>query len=260
MNKPGGLFSIGKLSKLTGASLRSLRYYEKLGLLTPAHVDPETGYRSYTFDQSYQVAMIMFCVELDIPLKELPRFSDEDDIIDIRGFLDYGKTIAMEKLMKIKHGLRLIRGLEQRIHLFEQYPFQQVYSREVPAMHVLAKPCGPSLKDIDMLAVFTPFVDIYDASESWDDGFFCEDTPGGKTYYAFVEVPRHMANHTLPAGKYLCRQSDRAQIENVRQLFKNQLADQTLLLAVETEITFGKHRLDKPQYEVRVLYEPYIDN
>ena len=253
INKPTGLFPIGKLSKLTGASLRSLRYYEKLGLLTPAYTDPETGYRSYTFDQSYQVAMIMFCIELDIPLKELPKFSDENDMVDFRSFLDYGKTIAMEKLMKIKHGLLLIRGLEQRIHLFEQYPFQQVYTREVPAMHVLAKPCGPSFKNIDMVELFTSFVDLYDASESWDDGFFCEYTPEGKAYYAFVEVPQHMANRTLPASLYLCRQSDKAQIENVRQLFETQLTDKASFMVVETEILFAKQQVDKHLYEVRVL-------
>ena len=253
INKPTGLFPIGKLSKLTGASLRSLRYYEKLGLLTPAYTDPETGYRSYTFDQSYQVAMIMFCIELDIPLKELPKFSDENDMVDFRSFLDYGKTIAMEKLMKIKHGLRLIRGLEQRIRLFEQYPFQQVYTRQVPAMQVLVRPCGPSLANVDMVELFTSFVDVYDTTESWDDGFFCEHTPQGQAYYAFVEAPQHMANHVLPAGAYLCRQSDAPQIENVRQLFAEQLADNESFIVVETEILFAKQQVDKHLYEVRVL-------
>ena len=39
------LFSIGKLSKLTGVHIQSLRYYESLGLLRPAFVDPDSGYR-----------------------------------------------------------------------------------------------------------------------------------------------------------------------------------------------------------------------
>ena len=38
------LFSIGKLSTLTGVHIQSLRYYEELGILKPAYVDPQSGY------------------------------------------------------------------------------------------------------------------------------------------------------------------------------------------------------------------------
>ncbi len=43
------LFSIGKLSKLTGVHVQSLRYYETIGILKPAYIDPESHYRYYTF-------------------------------------------------------------------------------------------------------------------------------------------------------------------------------------------------------------------
>ena len=39
------LFSIGKLSKLTGVHVQSLRYYETIGILKPAYIDPESNYR-----------------------------------------------------------------------------------------------------------------------------------------------------------------------------------------------------------------------
>jgi len=35
-----GLLSIGEVSRITGASVRSLRYYEKINILKPAHTDP----------------------------------------------------------------------------------------------------------------------------------------------------------------------------------------------------------------------------
>ncbi len=43
------LFSIGKLAKLTGVHIQSLRYYETIGILRPAMIDPDSGYRYYTF-------------------------------------------------------------------------------------------------------------------------------------------------------------------------------------------------------------------
>lgn len=42
------LLTIGNLSKQTGVHIKSLRYYEQLGILRPAHTDPDTGYRYYT--------------------------------------------------------------------------------------------------------------------------------------------------------------------------------------------------------------------
>ena len=37
------LLSIGEVSRMKGVSPKSLRYYEQLGILTPAHVDPQSG-------------------------------------------------------------------------------------------------------------------------------------------------------------------------------------------------------------------------
>ena len=43
--------SIGRFSRLTGLTVKALRHYDELGLLRPAAVDPETGYRSYSSAQ-----------------------------------------------------------------------------------------------------------------------------------------------------------------------------------------------------------------
>ena len=45
------LLSIGRFSRLSGLSVHALRHYDELGLLRPAEVDPETGYRRYASDQ-----------------------------------------------------------------------------------------------------------------------------------------------------------------------------------------------------------------
>ena len=45
------MFRIGEFSKLTKTTIKSLRYYDKVGLLKPAFVDPDTAYRYYTEEQ-----------------------------------------------------------------------------------------------------------------------------------------------------------------------------------------------------------------
>ena len=45
--------SIGKVSKMKNVSIKSLRYYDKIGILKPAFVNAETNYRYYTEEQLY---------------------------------------------------------------------------------------------------------------------------------------------------------------------------------------------------------------
>ena len=39
------LFQIGEVAKMYHLSVGTLRHYERVGLLAPEHVDPDTGYR-----------------------------------------------------------------------------------------------------------------------------------------------------------------------------------------------------------------------
>src|SRR3979409_1774042 len=45
------LMSIGRFARLTGLTGKALRHYDEVGLLRPAEVDAETGYRSYGAEQ-----------------------------------------------------------------------------------------------------------------------------------------------------------------------------------------------------------------
>jgi DNA-binding transcriptional MerR regulator len=62
------LFTIGRFSRLVRLSVRSLRRYDALGLLRPAHVDPATGYRRYTLEQVRDAEAIRLLRELGVPL------------------------------------------------------------------------------------------------------------------------------------------------------------------------------------------------
>jgi len=82
MKKRAKLFSIGEISKHTGASIRSLRYYEELKILKPAYIDPDSDYRYYSYNQINLIGIIMYCVDLDIPLKKLCTYIDKNEGID----------------------------------------------------------------------------------------------------------------------------------------------------------------------------------
>jgi len=68
---PRNLISIGQFSLLTRLTVRALRLYDKLGILVPAHVDPDSGYRYYTVDQARTAAWIGALRAIDLPLDEV---------------------------------------------------------------------------------------------------------------------------------------------------------------------------------------------
>jgi DNA-binding transcriptional MerR regulator len=62
------LLSIGVFARRSRLSLKALRLYDRLGLLTPAHVDPGTGYRRYRASQLATARLIGMLRRLDMPL------------------------------------------------------------------------------------------------------------------------------------------------------------------------------------------------
>src|SRR5580693_6276388 len=66
-----GSLTIGDFSRVTFLSVKTLRYYHRLGLLEPAEVDPLSGYRRYTNAQIPIAQVIRRFRDLDMPLDDI---------------------------------------------------------------------------------------------------------------------------------------------------------------------------------------------
>jgi DNA-binding transcriptional MerR regulator len=73
-------FAIGDFSRATHLSVKTLRNYHRLGLLEPAQVDVETGYRRYTSDQIPTAQIIRRFRDLDMPLEEIAAVLKAPDV------------------------------------------------------------------------------------------------------------------------------------------------------------------------------------
>ena len=110
------LLTIGNLSKQTGVHVKSLRYYEQLGILIPAYTDPDTGYRYYTLSQIPVVGAIRVCIFLDIPLKEFTGFLTRDQRrIHYKKLLSHGTMLAHRKIRDIREKLRLLEKFRKQM-------------------------------------------------------------------------------------------------------------------------------------------------
>jgi DNA-binding transcriptional MerR regulator len=63
--------SIGDFSRITHLSVKTLRHYHEAGLLEPADVDPQTGYRYYAITQVPTAQVIRRFRELGMPVREV---------------------------------------------------------------------------------------------------------------------------------------------------------------------------------------------
>lgn len=71
------MLRIGEFSKLTGVSIHMLRHYDKIGLLVPAHIEGQTGYRYYSEAQIMLANRIQVLKRLGFGLKEIINVQSE---------------------------------------------------------------------------------------------------------------------------------------------------------------------------------------
>ncbi|MCI6018485.1 MAG: MerR family transcriptional regulator [Clostridiales bacterium] len=83
--------SIGQVAQIKGVHVKSLRYYDKIGILKPAYTDPNTGYRYYERQQLLYIDLIQFLVDLDIPLKNWFLYCNEDGTFNLKKLLADGR-------------------------------------------------------------------------------------------------------------------------------------------------------------------------
>ena len=100
---------IKEFAELTGVSVRTLHYYDEIGLLKPRFVGEQNGYRFYDENSLERMQEILFYRELDFPLKSIAEILASPNY-------DKQKALAEQKrLLTIKKDRleRLIAALEQ---------------------------------------------------------------------------------------------------------------------------------------------------
>ena len=85
------MMTVNEVSKLTGVSIRTLQYYDKIGLLHPATYT-EAGYRLYNDAALETLQQILLFRELEFPLK---------DIKEIISRPDFDRSKALEQQIKL---------------------------------------------------------------------------------------------------------------------------------------------------------------
>lgn len=132
---------IGELAKLTGTTARTLRYYEELGLVSPA-LRTEGGFRLYFKDTVDTVGLIKSLSEAGFSLKEVSK------MLDLWVSSATGKErhqfltlVLTKRLNGIRYKINALKDVERKIELFLKHLETCRICPEVPAENVCSI-CG----------------------------------------------------------------------------------------------------------------------
>lgn len=131
------MFSIGEFARLGTVSVRTLRHYDEIGLLRPARVDPETGYRGYTADQLGQLNRILALKELGLSLAQARRLITGITVAELRGMLVLRHAQLEQELAAHRNQLLTVEARLRFIEKEGTMPADDITLKKVPAMGIV---------------------------------------------------------------------------------------------------------------------------
>lgn len=106
-------YTVRQLARMAGVSVRTLHYYDQIGLLRPSSHRPN-GYREYGDDAVIELQQILFFRELGFGLKDILRILGSPDF-NVREALESHRLLLEKKAERIAELLRTVDKTIQRI-------------------------------------------------------------------------------------------------------------------------------------------------
>jgi DNA-binding transcriptional MerR regulator len=153
------VFGIGEFANLGRVSVRMLRHYDAIGLLTPARVDPSSGYRYYSASQLTALNRIVALKDLGFTLEQVQTMIDEKvDAGELRGMLrmrraELAERVAADhaRLAQVDARLRMIETagvIDTAEVVLKSVPAQRVAQLSAPCAGYQAADIGPALSPL----------------------------------------------------------------------------------------------------------------
>ncbi len=217
--------SIGDVVKMKGVSHRSLRHYDEIGILVPAYVNEETGYRYYSKNQMLILDIITLCVSFGIPLKQFktyvspqaPLQESANISIDIQKLINDAQEKALEAQRKMHQNIYFLNSVAEHLAQFKENTKQgRVYSKSIAERFFLTLPAPLSSVTSDSgnwQEYLTNMTKLYDIALknhfflSVNQGF-CISTHNNTKAHYFVEIKEaeicDVPHIIIPQGNFTC--------------------------------------------------------
>lgn len=221
------LLSIKEFGKLTNIHPKSLRYYDSIGILKPIWVDPDSGYRYYSYYQREEAFFIQMALDCGIPLKDLSHYIDPDlKVLNYHRFAPDMISLLEEKILTLQNKLRHMEVFMQEFSHWRQLLCSNAPIREsFSGIHVFRMPFqGPQFTDqwhlsakklckisnqYEMIPISTGIMSVLENGSY--QAYLYISFSGYLFAYNDKAVAQHMwaaqqhpCYYHIPAGEYLC--------------------------------------------------------
>lgn len=130
---------ISDFARLGQVSVRMLRHYDELGLLTPDHVDPWTSYRSFSPEQLHVLNRLVALKELGFSLDQVQRIlSDEVSVNELRGMLRLRRVELEDEARAVSIRLAAVESRLRMIEIEDTMSADYVV-KSLPAVRLVAR-------------------------------------------------------------------------------------------------------------------------
>ena len=204
-------FSVGEAARAARTTSETLRHYDRIGLVKPSKKDEWTHYRYYTEQDIVRLNTVRALQLMDLPLQEIKKVLEYDDLEKIIDFLDQAEKKADEKISALQYSkskIRLARADYERKRQGQQ-DSRRVFVREYPERVILL---SDTLETPTLDNLWNYLSHFYDkVTPARKDRFSFEDLAGmytekGRTRL-FAVCTRYEETEglkVLPKGRYLC--------------------------------------------------------
>ncbi|WP_294144977.1 MerR family transcriptional regulator [uncultured Clostridium sp.] len=225
-------YPIGETARRAGVTVETLRHYDRIGLIVPFKVDPQTGYRYYSDTEIAKVQIVHYLRSVNFSLPAIKKLFSEDDI----PALTYTLRLAQKKVDEEIEHLLFVRG-----HLKDTL---NNYSTKRNTRDFVRPSLTPSVQNLPARTVFlarglhAPTLDNLMLLHDTVEGLIAPEVRGqfrfenaagalllGESCTLFaqcIRAERHSCVTTLPAGQYLCASCStrdyRKTVEELRRL------------------------------------------
>lgn len=253
--------TISEFAGLRDININSLRYYEKLKILIPAWIDPQTKYRYYLPEQLGTLDTITLCIQLGIPLKNLNEYIDENGKLNEKAILENGKEAMQTQISKMQKGMELTKFHLDNMEENQIYNRREgVYTRRIKERFFIEAPFTGNWSALDekektAMSLFRD-AQVQDMLPVFPAGVLihCETNPVSYSFFVQVLHPQKQDKRVIhvPEADFLCVQLDVMPQTDVLSVLKQNFDFNGLKLAIVTNMPLAKSSFNSRHSEIQV--------
>jgi MerR family transcriptional regulator, activator of bmr gene len=212
------LFTIGEMARIEGLTIKAIRFYERIGLILPAFVDPATRYRYYSIEQFILFDMVKAGRSIGMSPKDIKAMLERKDEAALDESLASEEKQALSRIEELRGSVAAMRAIRSALEASRSAASQGgLFFKNIPERRIVAKAIAPDAEAADILmeySVLERLVRDKGLVDAYETGiiFGSDENANFRPSFAFTVVAKASPSRiskpkvpsTIPAGRFLC--------------------------------------------------------